>query len=1237
MTSARAELQHMLTFVPPGVVQHHNATAHAALEALRNSGDPTFLFVRTMLELVVQQQQHSSYQQQRDNDDIDEELLLFHCLTGCRHVSLTGWTKQYSSTFLRVLRDYCMVLGHQLLMNASRANSLACYAVAASFWKRGWNHDDDDENNKHRLEDNTFLSTSLEQALIEQMAVQAPVLYSKKDLFLYLQSMFQQEQDIQNLSQQRAAATFIGCLVGEFGAKSLAVNYRMGLEFHKAAHRSFEKDALQQCLQLAMHALSAVVGSILVADHPSSSMKNDTPAVLSALVAIVQLLLDIVGWEFGLSPWSSCSTAAVARATSFTLLRPPIEWRDYLVRPDLARAIFQVHHHLLASSSSGTAPASNTRQVVHILRQLLLALASMSGPMFTLQSEREAYAAILTEGTYELLKNFCSGTALYDKSPGDDSCLLDSVQLVSRLVGNFRLSTLVTLPSFVPLLQGLAAVGQQLLMDQVSDCERAAGDIDSMEHREWREDVLVLILEAAVLLCGDPWLLYSGTEASRKDAQIQLSAVLGPLYEGFVRSRTRISALEEHFLVRHEAELDEVRERITETETEEELVSVAALGRLNLSAALACLSNLFTCTMPQLEVLWQGNGDITPDSAALLEQSRLLTLHVMHLLTDNNDGEAPSIPDGIVIACRENPGLASEIASTVQALFKFANAPVYMGLSPLLASSFLMFLHRWAPAYIYPVDSGDYGSNPILLEWSTPEQGQQAVSFCVSICLHYQCYWPKERRIQEIAGHLLLSLARRGGRLRSFMVKSPEFQLMVQFHCLTTGIQQCGSRDEFDTQLRSKGGDAAAMTSDARVWGYQRLPYDDRRRILTSILVGCSDKTDVMANQMINESLKAIHDALSRLIHDLSSRQLSFHEIQVKDVACLCVEMLIGVTHASEMADPERIPQLLTGYLPQLSGLMNLFATDLTICELLLRFFRDYTEYFIATLDREQSLALFNTSAELLKSYSAHHCASRSIAKLSTTEADAVEDQAYNDILIAIQLLINLGTKDFVDACSTERGVDSSQVTSMIFFGLQQILPLMTQGLLQYPSLYSVFFELIAFMTDTYPEIVCVLPFDLFNSLLESLLFGMSHHSPNVAISSLYGLASVAREQIKSRTLKPHLDVYPDILDKCSRRLLAEVVFQQVIVDRVEAAGMALLPLMAVDVNRFAAVVQELTNQVQDTKQRNRLQGCFANLVQPDVLVKVLAAGYEGRQNRIQFKKKFELFIEETQSFLVLR
>ena len=201
-------------------------------------------------------------------------------------------------------------------------------------------------------------------------------------------------------------------------------------------------------------------------------------------------------------------------------------------------------------------------------------------------------------------------------------------------------------------------------------------------------------------------------------------------------------------------------------------------------------------------------------------------------------------------------------------------------------------------------------------------------------------------------------------------------------------------------------------------------------------------------------------------IQYFSNKRVSAKDINVQESACLSILLYGGVVLACEMSEPERIPHFITPSLPHLSGLMTYYAEDLTICEGLLKLFRDYAEQYISMLTREQCIELFATSAKLLKHYSEHHCKNRVVSKRSgAIEEEFEEEQQYNDVMSAIQLLIHLGTKDFTNLCNTashsSKGVDTSQITDVIFFGLQQILPLMTQGLLQFPTLCQHYFSLV--------------------------------------------------------------------------------------------------------------------------------------------------------------------------------
>jgi hypothetical protein len=105
---------------------------------------------------------------------------------------------------------------------------------------------------------------------------------------------------------------------------------------------------------------------------------------------------------------------------------------------------------------------------------------------------------------------------------------------------------------------------------------------------------------------------------------------------------------------------------------------------------------------------------------------------------------------------------------------------------------------------------------------------------------------------------------------------------------------------------------------------------------------------------------------------------------------------------------------------------------------------------------------------------------------------------------------------------------------------------------------------------------------------------------------------------------------------------LTQVVFQpSVVLDRVEAAGMAMLPWAAAAAHTadgLGRVVRELSVSIPTTpEQQQRLQQAFSDLFVPDRLSKAASTGYEGRMNRVQFKEAFEEFVNQVYSFLVVK
>jgi hypothetical protein len=186
-----------------------------------------------------------------------------------------------------------------------------------------------------------------------------------------------------------------------------------------------------------------------------------------------------------------------------------------------------------------------------------------------------------------------------------------------------------------------------------------------------------------------------------------------------------------------------------------------------------------------------------------------------------------------------------------------------------LAKSFLWFLNQWVPAYNSPKDYGASSSkmsSSILKALSSTEKVQESVNFVIMLCLHYHCYWPHEGQVQDNAAVLLLSLAKRCPQMRLAMVSSPSFRQLLSFHCLTSGIRHSAPPAEFEATVNANH----HQLSPEMLRGYQRLPYDIKSKILSALLVGCSEHGDEHSKALLNDCLKALHDAFSSLVHVLT-------------------------------------------------------------------------------------------------------------------------------------------------------------------------------------------------------------------------------------------------------------------------------------------------------------------------------------------------------------------------------
>ena len=185
--SALQELEHVLSQPPPPstssaspaspVPNNPIAIAHAALQHLRDSGDPNFLFLRSLVEITSD----ASMASHPSAIDPHKQELLFHCVTGFRHVLLHKWNSlsagDIGKEFNGVCRDYLLELGMSQSIKVSKAVAMACLNASASFWKRSWNNT---KNDAETAPDATLMGTL--HTLITMMFTSSPSLLQHRVL-----------------------------------------------------------------------------------------------------------------------------------------------------------------------------------------------------------------------------------------------------------------------------------------------------------------------------------------------------------------------------------------------------------------------------------------------------------------------------------------------------------------------------------------------------------------------------------------------------------------------------------------------------------------------------------------------------------------------------------------------------------------------------------------------------------------------------------------------------------------------------------------------------------------------------------------------------------------------------------------------------------------------------------------------------------------------------------------------
>ncbi|POI33938.1 hypothetical protein CIB84_002310, partial [Bambusicola thoracicus] len=388
-------------------------------------------------------------------------------------------------------------------------------------------------------------------------------------------------------------------------------------------------------------------------------------------------------------------------------------------------------------------------------------------------------------------------------------------------------------------------------------------------------------------------------------------------------------------------------------------------------------------------------------------------------------------------------------------------------LSPQMGKDIVWFLKRWAKTYLLADEKlYDQISLPFSTAFGADTEGSQwIVGYLLEKVISNLAVWSSEQDLANDTVQLLVTLVERRERANLVIQCENWWNLAKQFarrspplHYLSSSVQ---------------------------------------RTLMKALVLGGFAHMDTeMKQQYWTEVLQPLQQRFLNVINQENFQQICQEE-EVKQEITATLEALCGIAEATQIDNVAILFNFLMDFLNNCIGLMEVYKNTPETVNLIIEVFVEVAHKQICYLGEAKAMNLYEACLTLLQVYSKNNLGRQRI------DVTAEEDQ-YQDLLLIMELLTNLLSKEFIDFSDTDevfRGHEPGQATNrtvsaadVVLYGVNLVLPLMSQDLLKFPSLCNQYYKLITFICEIFPEKIPQLPEDLFKSLMYSLELGMSSY-----------------------------------------------------------------------------------------------------------------------------------------------
>uniref|UniRef100_A0A0L8FKH8 Exportin-4 n=1 Tax=Octopus bimaculoides TaxID=37653 RepID=A0A0L8FKH8_OCTBM len=863
-------------------------------------------------------------------------------------------------------------------------------------------------------------------------------------------------------------------------------------------------------------------------------------------------------------------------STQNVILRPNDTWRDTLLDGDLMQLLFRVHKKVRHNS-----------EMAHRSMQCLTQLASLSGPIFPNDAARTQFLASYIEN---FLHMFGSIDLQYYE-------YLGVAQTIKNLVLMFPLACFTSLSE-----QLLNAFISQMTKLTCSLCKKAVHEDlinkDETIHMEAYERMLEAWMQIISNARNFPlgFLRSQAVEVFNSYLQCHLSPPDG---------------IRNQILGNDVIEDDEIEE-LDEDDREkfnDQLSSIGSLGRLVADHTVPLMAKLIEDRVNQfnnqLQLLQQMRAAQNMNSSnisineelfkVLHEDLHWLILIAGHLLTEECEGDTPLIPADIM-----EYSISQEPSVNLDITLRVLGSP-----SERLEN----------------IPGSEQGTDNVV----------RLVSAVFKVCdIHRQAI---EARLADCLSPQV------GSTVMWFLQRWAVSYLLPDESCYPQISMAIVSAFGRDTTASQWAVDflLGRINSNLSIWSAEEQLMNDSLRLLVALVenkpslpaspevAGLVPKFETITSPLA-KVLQSLHDRFYQTVCQADFSKVC-HTAGVKANILNLLESMCGVALASRVDIVQQLFNFLHPLLVETVKILDLYHNYEDVVPLVLELFSEVVQRQLCYLPESDSRKIYELALSLIQTYSKHNI-TRKIAGVHDEE-----EEKYYDIVLLMEMLTHLLSKDFIDFSGPEPETSSPPPTQIsaaevVLFGLNIIIPLMNSELLKFPNLCSQYFKLITFLAECHPEKFCLLPAELFKAFMDSVQMGLNAYGPDITKLCLEIIAALASHVCNNDLNGSPLYLAMELFLKVVFRLLLLESFDM---DLLETASTTLFSLICCHQEKYRMLVSELLYSQELPAYKERLLAAFNQLTPATLKLTI------NRQNKIAFLQNFEQFLINVRGILCVK